>query len=323
MQGVHALIKVHFEVLAQLLAQRGLDGLEHVGEDTKVGGVVLVIVAALEHTSAHQTGVPAIHVSTDDIGGGVVTHHVDVLGQTLLAVQVAHPAGHDLVGVLVGGQLGLTVHNTLQVDAGQGTVHGLETDAESTLGHAGEGVLGGAQQVTLGKVNGDALGDGVLGHGVEAAVLRAEQVNNDLHVSRVVAAVAEHQDGLDVDLGEVTRARGGALLVGEDTVGSNGGVPCNDVVGHDNVLEPVLLSDLSALVALTTDDEHGVVVLRQGGHGGVGLDELVGVHGLTKNLGQLFATCLFWLSRTVRQAIIKILLANMHYFFWAICCDVW
>lgn len=305
-QRVHALVEVHLEVLAQLLAQGRLDGLEDVGEDAEVGGVVLVVVAALEHTGAHQAGVPAVHVAADNVGGGVVADHVDVLGQALLAVQLVHPAGEDLVGVLVGGQLGLAVDDTLQVDADQGAVHGLEADAEGTLGHTGVGVLGGAQQITLGEVDGDTLGDGVLGLGVEETVLGQEQVHDDLHVGGVVAGVGEHQDGLDVDLGEVPWPGGGTLLVGEDSVRGNGRVPGDDVVGDDNVLEAVLLGDLSALVALTTDHDDGVVVLGQGRHGRVGLDELVRLDGLAKNLGQLLATGLLRLAGSVGEAVVTL-----------------
>lgn len=302
-QGVDALVEAHLEVLAELLAQGGLDGLEDVGEDAEVGRVVLVVVAALEDTGAHQARVPAVHVAADDVRGRVVADHVDVLGQPLLAVQLVHPAGHDLVGVLVRGQLGLAVHDTLQVDAGQGAVHGLEADAEGSLGHAGGGVLRGAQKVTLGEVDGDALGDGVLGPGVEAAVLGLQQVHDNLHVSRVVAAVAEDEDGLDVDLGEVPGARGGPLSVSEDPVGGDGRVPADNVVGHDNVLEAVLLRDLAALVALATDDQDGLVVLGQGRHGCVGLDELVGVDGLAEDLAELLAAGLLGLARTVGKAV--------------------
>lgn len=305
-QGVDALVEAHLEVLAELLAQGGLDGLEDVGEDAKVGRVVLVVVAALEDTGAHQTGVPAVHVAADDVRGRVVADHVDVLGQPLLAVQLVHPARHDLVCVLVRGQLGLAVHDTLQVDAGQGLVHGLEADAERALRHARGGVLRGAQQISLGEVDGDTLGDGVLGPGVETAVLGLQQVHDDLHVSRVVAAVTEDENGLDVDLGEVTGSRGGPLGVGEDPVGGDGRVPGNNVVRHDDVLEAVLLSDLAALVALTTHDDDGLVVLGQGGHGCVRLDELVGVDGLAEDLGELLATGQLGLARTVCEAAVML-----------------
>lgn len=305
-ERVHTLVEVHLEVSTQLLPERRLDSLQHVGEDTEVGRVVLVVVTALEHTGAHQTGVPAVHVSTDDVGRRVVADHVDVLGQALLAVQLVHPAGEDLVGVLVGGQLGLTVHDTLQVDTDKGPVHGLEADAEGSLGHTGVGVFGGAEQITLGEVDGDTLGDWVLGLGVEETILGQQQVHDDLHVGSVVAGVGEDEDGLDVDLGEVPWPGSGTLLIGEDTVRGDGGVPGDDIVGDDNVLEAVLLSDLSALVALTTDHNNSLVVFGQRRHGRVGLDELIRLHWLAQNLRELLATGLLWLSRTVGEAMVTL-----------------
>lgn len=288
--GVDLLVKEHLEIVAELSTQRLLDGLENVGEDAKVGRVVLVVVTALEDTGADKAGVPAVHVSTDDVGGGVVADHVDVLGKLLLAVELTHPRGQDVIGVLVGGQLRLAVDDTLEIGAGESLVHGLETDAESTLGHTGSGVLGRAEKIALGEVDGDALGDGVLGDSAETAVLCTKNIHDDLHVGSVVARVREDHDGLDGDLGEVTGTRGSTLLVGEDTVRGDGRVPGDNVVGDDDVAEAVLLGDLTASITLTTDDENGAVVLGQSTHGGVRLDELVGADGVVENLGELLAT---------------------------------
>lgn len=296
---------LELELLAELLAHGSLDGLEYVDKDTEAGRVVLVVVTTLEDTSADKTGVPAVHVTTNDVGGGVVTNHVDVLGELLLVVNLLHPAGDNLIGVLVGGQLGLTVDNTLKVDTGEGLVHGLETDTEGTLRHAGEGVLAGAQQITLGEVDGDALADGVLGDGAETTVLRLQEVDDDLHVGSVVARVGEDHDGVDVDLREVARTRGGTLLVGEDTEGSNSGVPSNDVVRDNDVLEAVGLGDFTTLVALTTDDEDGAVVLGQSSHGSVRLDELVDTDGVAEDLGKLLATSIFTLTGTVGKEDVR------------------
>jgi hypothetical protein len=302
---VDLLVELKVEVLTELLLHRSLHSLENVHEHTEASGVLLVVLAALEHTSADKAGVPAVHVSTDDVGRGVVTDHVDVLGQALIVVDLLHPAGNDLVGVLVGSQLGLTVDYTLKIDTSKGLVHGLETDAESTLGHAGEGVLGGAQHISLGEVDGDALGDGVLGAGSEATVLRLEQVHDDLDVGGIVAGVGEDHDGVDVDLGEVARTGSLALLVGEDAVGSDGGVPSNDVVGNNDVFETVFLSDLTALVTLTTNDKDGLVVLGQSTHRSVGLDELVGGNGVVEDLGELLASWAFELTRAVGEEDVR------------------
>jgi hypothetical protein len=166
-------------------------------------------------------------------------------------------------------------------------------------------VLGGAQHVSLGEVDGDALGDRILGAGSEAAVLGLEQVHDDLDVGGIVAGVGEDHDGVDVDLGEVARAGCLALLVGEDAVRSDGGVPSNDVVGDNDVLETILLSNLTALVALTTNNKNGLVVLGQSTHGSVGLDELVGGDGVVEDLGELFASWCLGLTRTVGEEDVR------------------
>src|SRR5690242_1125314 len=299
--GVDALVELEFELVTNLLTDSGLDSLKDVGENTERSWVVLVVVAALEDTGADKAGVPAVHVTADDVGGRVVTDHVDVGGQALVVVDLLHPRSNDLVGVLVGRQLGLAVDDTLKIRAGERLVHGLKTNAESTLRHAGEGVLSRAEQVTLGEVDGDALGDGVLGAGSEATVLRLEKVHDDLHVGGVVAGVGEDHDGIDVHLGEVAGVGSGTLLVGEDAVRSNGRVPGDDVVGDNNVLETVLLGDLTALVSLTTNNENGLVVVGKSTHGSVRLDELIGGDGVVQDLGELLATRALELSGTVGQ----------------------
>ena len=51
--------------------------------------------------------------------------------------------------------------------------------------------------------------------------------------------------------------------------------PCN-VIGHNNVLEAIELCDLSAFLLHTANNEDGVVVLSEGTHGRVRLNELIG-----------------------------------------------
>jgi hypothetical protein len=298
---VQLLVELKLEVLSKFLLDRRLNRSQNIDKHTERSRVLLVVVAALEHTGADKARVPAIHVSTDDVGGRVVTDHVDVLGQALVVVDRLHPAGDDLVGVLVGSQLGLAVHDTLQIDAGERLVHGLEADAESSLRHAGERVLGGAQEIALGEVDGNALRDGVLGLGMEAAVLGLQEIHDDLHVGGVVARVGEDHDGVDVHLGEVAGVGCLALFLGEDAVRSDGRVPGNDVVRNNDVLEAVLLGNLAALVALTTNDEDSLVVVGKSTHGSVRLDELLGGDRVVEYLGELLATGRLGLTRAVSE----------------------
>jgi len=162
-------------------------------------------------------------------------------------------------------------------------------------------VLSRAEKIALGEVDGNTLGDGVLSDSAETSVLGAEDIHDDLHVGGIVSRVREDHDSLNADLGEVTGTRSGTLLVGEDTVGSNGRVPGNNVVGDNDVAEAVLLSDLTAAVTLTTDDEDSAVVLGQSTHGSVRLDELVGADGVAEDLLELLATSLLDLTRSVGE----------------------
>lgn len=76
---VHRIAPVESEVLAKFLLQSSLDGLQDVVEDAEVGWVLLIVLTTLEHTSADQASVPTVVVTSDDVGGRVVTDHVDVL----------------------------------------------------------------------------------------------------------------------------------------------------------------------------------------------------------------------------------------------------
>lgn len=143
-------VPLELEVVTKLLLNGSLDGVENVVEDTKVGRVVDVVLAALEDTGADETGVPSVQITTNDVGLGVVSDHVDVLGQGLLAVDLLHPVLDDLVGDDVGSTLGLTVDDTFEVTAGQSLVLSLQGNAEGTqVQTRGTLVLGGAEQITL------------------------------------------------------------------------------------------------------------------------------------------------------------------------------
>lgn len=56
------IIPFEFELLAKLLSNGCFDSLEDVRENTKVGRVVLVVLATLEDTCTDETCVPSIEV---------------------------------------------------------------------------------------------------------------------------------------------------------------------------------------------------------------------------------------------------------------------
>lgn len=310
--GVHLGVPLELELLAKLLADGSLDGLQDVGEDTEVGGVVLIVVTTLEDTSADQAGVPAVHVTTADVGSRVVTNHVDVLGETVLVVDLLHPRLEDLIGVGVGGTLGLAVDDTLQVDTGESLVLSLNGDTEKTLGETrGSLVVGRHDQVTLREVDRNARGDGVLSTGQQLAVLGEQEIQDQLHVGSVVTRVGKDQDRVELHLGEVAGLGLSAVFLCEVSPGRHRGVPGDNVLGVDDVLEAIVLRDLTDLLALTTEDKHRVVVLSQCLHWGVRLDELVGRDGNTENLGELLATGSLGLTTTVGEQNVRNLDAQL------------
>ncbi len=214
--GVHGITPVELEVSAQLLLQCRLDSLQNIIENTKASWVLLVITLALVHTSADKASIPSIHVATDDVGLRVVANHVDVLWQAFLVVNGFHPRGEDFVSVLIGSEFRLAVDDTLELNAGDSLVNCLESDAECALGHTGNGVLGRAEKIALGKVDWDAVSNGVLCFGAEDTVFRLKQVHNDLQVGGVVARVGEDKDGVDLDFAEVPWCGSGSLLGSEE-----------------------------------------------------------------------------------------------------------
>ena len=213
---VHRITPVELEVLTKFFLESSLDSLEDILEDAEGGWVLLVIALALIHTCTHQTCVPTIHVASNDIGLRVIADHVDVLWESLLIVDGIHPGGHDFVRVLVCCQFGFAIHHALELDTGDGFVDCFEGDAEGSLGHAGLGVLGWAEQVALGEVDWDSLGDGVFGAGPEDAILGLEKIHDDLKVRCIIARVGENEDCTDLDFAKVSGIGCRALVGSEE-----------------------------------------------------------------------------------------------------------
>ena len=295
-------VELEHEVIAQLLLEGSLNSFEDVVEDTEGSWVLIIVALTLVNTSADETSVPSVHVTADDVGLWVVTDHVDVLWKTLLVVDSVHPGRHDLVGKLVGSHFWLTVDNTLKLEASEGLVDGLKGDTEGTLGHTWSWVLGWAEQIALGEVDWDAVGQWVLSLGAEDTSIREKEINDDLEVGSVVAGVGEDKDGVDLDLGEVLWSGSGLLLLSPELLEWRdvwiGGV---DVVWNNDVLESVGLGDLTALVLLSSYNKDSLVVLAESGHRSVRLDELLGGDRGSENLGELLATLRLDLSGTVGQ----------------------
>ena len=293
-------IPLEHEILTTLLPNGPLDSIQHMLEHAKVGRIVDIILAALEHTRAHQTRLPPIHIPTNDIRLRVITHHVDVIRQTLLAVNLLHPLSHHLIRIHIRRPLGLTVQHTLQVLPAQRLILRLNRQPERAQMQPRDLMLRRRHQIPLREVNGDML-LAPLRTRQQPTLIRHEQVVDDLQVRGGVVRLSEDEDGVEVELREVARLGARAVFFCEAPAGRDGGVPGDDVLGVDDVLEAVLLGDVADLVALAAADEDGLVVLGQGLHGGVRLDELVGGDGLFEDLGELLAAEFFGFAAAVGE----------------------
>lgn len=67
------------EILAELFLDGSLHGLEDIGEDAEVRRVVLIILTTLKDTRSNKARVPAIVVTTDDVGRWVVADLASLL----------------------------------------------------------------------------------------------------------------------------------------------------------------------------------------------------------------------------------------------------
>ena len=115
---INSITPIQLEIASQLLLQCRLCRLQHIIKHSKTGWVLLIVALALIHARPHQTRIPPIHVSTDDIRLWVVANHVDVLGKPFLVMDCVHPGGHHLVGVFIGCEFRLAVDDSLEFDAG-------------------------------------------------------------------------------------------------------------------------------------------------------------------------------------------------------------
>ena len=83
------------------------------------------------------------------------------------------------------------------------------------------------------------------------------------------------------------------------------GIVLDYVAWRDDILEAIPFSDLSAFLALSTDDEHSLVSLCHFSHRCVSADELAGRDFDVELGGQLNASFFFCLATTVRDEDIR------------------
>jgi hypothetical protein len=133
----------------------------------------------------------------------------------------------------------------------------------------------------------------------KTAVLRHQEIENDLLIGSPISAVGKDKDGFDFSFAEVSGA--GMLVFFFSKFAEWGSVLIvfDDVARGYNIFEAVAFGDLTALLALASNDENGVVPLSHFPHGGVAADELAGRNFHLELLAELHASFLLSLTATV------------------------
>ena len=141
--------------------------------------------------------------------------------------------------------------------------------------------------------------------GAEAATLGHGNVEHDLDVTGPVARVGEDKNGVNDNVGKVSLTGVGVLLRSELAEGSGSRVVLDNIARGDNILEAVALSDVAALLTLTTDNKDGTVLLSHLPHGSVTADELTRLDVALKLTGKVTASLLFSFTTTVGEEDVR------------------
>jgi hypothetical protein len=202
-----------------------------------------------------------------------VSNKVDGLRRSVNTVSVLAPVLQKTSSELESTNLRLAKGNCFQLFASDGLVHSLEGNAESAHTETSMFVGSGPDDIVVGEEDGRALIQG-LRTSTDNTTLGHEKIKNDLLITSPVTAVGKDEDGLNLDVLEVALTRVLQVVLGHGAERCGVGVVLDDVSRSDNVLEAIALSDLTALVALTTNDEDSVVFASHLLHGCVAANEL-------------------------------------------------
>ena len=110
----------------------------------------------------------------------------------------------------------------------------------------------------------------------KTAVLRHQEIENDLLIGGLASAVGKDKDGFDFSFAEVSSAGMLVFFFGKLAEWSSVPIAFDDVARSYNIFEVVAFGDLTALLALASNDENSVVPLSHFPHGGVAADKLTG-----------------------------------------------
>lgn len=83
-----------------------------------------------------------------------------------------------------------------------------------------------------------------------------------------------HKNGFDLGFSEVALPRVGVLLVSQGSEGCCSFIVFDDIAWGNDVFESITLSDLSTLLAVTSNDENGVVFFDHLSHRSVTANKL-------------------------------------------------
>jgi hypothetical protein len=183
---------------------------------------------------------------------------------------------------------------------------------EGNLEHAAEGthtetdvlVGGRPNNIVMREVERGALIIGLTA-GAETATLGHGNIEHDLDITSPVPRIGKDKHSVNDNICKVSFAGVGMLLRSELTERSGSSVVLDDIArGHD-VLEAIALSDVSALLAFTTNNKDGAVLLSHLPHGGVATDELARLDVAVKLAGEVTTSLFFGLTATVGKENVR------------------
>jgi len=218
--GVHALP----ELLLVLPLHTVPDSLEYVfnssfGGEVWLGTVLVDTSLDEDRIPVGVLGVLVELIGTSDVGLGCIANKVDSVDTLVDTMGVLAPPLEKASSELKCPNLGLTKGGGLQLLASDSLVHGLKRDTEGTHADACKVVRCTPYDIIVREEDGWALVEG-LRPGSNTAVLRHEQVEDNLLIGRPIPGVGKHEDGFDIDLREVASSRVLVLLLSQCTEGS-------------------------------------------------------------------------------------------------------
>lgn len=259
-----------------------------------------------EHSGAHQDGMPVGAgasllvklVRTPDVRLWGIADKVHRLRGSVDAVGVFPPLLEKTGSELERTDLRFAERDRLQLLARDRLEHGLQRRTKGSHADAGVGVRGCPHNVVMRKVNWRSFIER-LRPGSQPTVLAHAKVQDNLRISCPISAVGKHKDRLDLNLAIIPTLGVLEFFIGEFAERCCVLVVLDNVSGSDDVLEAVALGHGSTLLAFTTDNQDGFVLLGHLPHGSVSTDELARGNFHLKLIGELDASLFLRLTTSI------------------------